>query len=93
MIHTLLTAALTVLVHDAPSGWTYDSGCCGGQDCRPVAESSVHELPTAWQILATGELISKREVKYSRDGDFHRCSVQGLDNGRTLCLYVPIRGS
>lgn len=89
----LLTAAsLAVLAHSAPSGWDYDSECCGGHDCRPIAADAVLEKPTAWEIRATGELIMKYSAKVSKDGDFHRCSYKGLDDAKTFCLYVPLRG-
>ncbi|TGQ69539.1 hypothetical protein EN829_014920 [Mesorhizobium sp. M00.F.Ca.ET.186.01.1.1] len=80
--------------HQAPSGWSYPAGCCSGVDCREVPDAEVIEGARGYEIRKTGELIpmSDPKVKQSPDGHFHRCSVQGRDDGRTLCLFVPPRG-
>lgn len=81
--------------HEAQSGWAYDASCCSGVDCREVPDAAVVEGARGYEIVATGELLIWRDVRirYSKDGKFHRCSVMGGEQSRTLCLYVPARGS
>ena len=86
------------IAHDAvptaakPDGWSYPLACCSGYDCRAVSSASVDEKPEGF-ILPSGELISyaDRRVKNSPDGEFHWCSVQGKNDGKTICLFVPPR--
>jgi hypothetical protein len=95
--------------HDAPisiaqpKGWTYPSTCCSGLDCRPVGSSAtpqakvkVFDVPGGYQISTTKEFIATgdKRIHDSPDADFHWCSTNaGADDGKTLCLYVPTRGS
>lgn len=71
------------LAHQAPSGWSYEPFCCGGQDCAPV--SGVTATPFGWHVA--GEFIAYNDprIRRSQDGSFHLCrSARG-----THCLYVP----
>ncbi|KQU77731.1 hypothetical protein ASD12_18195 [Mesorhizobium sp. Root102] len=81
--------------HDAPTGWAYPIGCCSGIDCREVNDADIVEGARGYEIRKTGELIPMTDpkVRQSPDGRFHWCSVQGRDDSRTLCLFVPGRGS
>jgi hypothetical protein len=83
--------------HDAPTGWSYPAGCCAGSDCREVPDSAISEPSQAHQIYiikATGEMIPPGDarIKPSPDGRFHWCSVNGRDDSRTICLFVPPKG-
>lgn len=78
--------------HQAPSGWTYDSECCGGSDCRPIQDDAVVRVPGGWRIVATGQVFTDDAVKHSPDGHFHRCSAYGREDTHTYCLYVPDLG-
>ena len=88
------------LPHDAiptasqPLGWAYDYSCCSLADCREVKDSAVKEDARGFTIVATGELIphGDKRLKQSKDEFFHWCSVAGLPDSRSLCLYVPNRG-
>ncbi|MFO1151025.1 MAG: hypothetical protein U1E62_21835 [Alsobacter sp.] len=84
-----ILATQASLGHTAPSGWLYDPSCCGGQDCRQITDDSITPVPGGWRIEATGEIISSDAVKHSPDDHFHRCSRQGVEAARTICLYVP----
>jgi len=80
-----------------PLGWQYPYSCCSDKDCRPVSSGPggvVRETTAGYVIAASNELIpySDPRVKVSPDQDFHWCSVAGLDDSRTLCLFVPNRG-
>ena len=75
--------------HDAPSGWAYAPECCSNRDCHQIEDDAVTIVPGGWRIKATGEIFRQAEVRMSKDGRFHRCSVQGRDDARTFCLYVP----
>jgi hypothetical protein len=83
--------------HDAPVGWTYDSSCCSGIDCRVVNHHGgvrISETPQGYRISTTGEVLNYRDsrIKVSPDGDYHWCSAGGRDTGRTICLYAPPKG-
>jgi len=92
-----LVVALIALVdaarsHEAPSGWSYPLSCCSGVDCREV--DRVREGRNGYAV-PSNELIpySDARIKPSPDGEFHWCTVGGADDGRTICLFVPPRGS
>ncbi len=80
--------------HDALTGWTYDYSCCSSADCRQVATKAVKEGSEGYTIVGTGELIryGDTRIKRSKDEFYHCRSVAGLDDSRSLCLYVPDRG-
>lgn len=77
--------------HDAPAGWSYPFACCSGYDCREVKASAVAERPGGYVIASTGEVLpySDARIMHSPDGQYHRCSVAGKNDGRTICLFVP----
>lgn len=79
--------------HDAPTGWSYGYECCSSIDCRPISSASVKE-GAAGYTLPTGETLAYKDsrIRESKDEQFHWCSVNGRDDSRTLCLYVPLRG-
>jgi len=79
--------------HNAPSGWTYPMACCRGVDCHEVEAGSIKEGPKGYVIRSTGEVIPMTDsrVRNSPDGEFHRCSIAGMDNTPTVCLFVPPR--
>ena len=78
--------------HEAPSGWMYDVGCCGGMDCRQIDADSVKSGPAGY-TLPNGDRLGYRDtrVHVSPDGHYHWCTAGGRsDPGvRTYCLYVP----
>lgn len=88
--------------HDAlptaakPKGWKYPYSCCSDNDCRAVTSGqngTVRETPQGFQIAKSGEVIpySDPRIKQSPDGEFHLCTVAGLEDSRALCLFVPPR--
>jgi hypothetical protein len=81
--------------HQAPTGWSYPANCCSGVDCREVPDADIIEGARGYEIRKTHELIPMTDpkVKMSPDSRFHWCSVGGLDDSRTICLFVPGRGS
>lgn len=96
MIRTplLLAAALAApafpaAAHQAPSGWRYDAICCSNQDCRPISAREVEATARGWRIKRTGALVPFSQARQSKDGAFHWCTVDGSDNGKTICLYAP----
>jgi hypothetical protein len=94
---TLLAVARPALAHDAlptaakPQGWSYPFSCCSGFDCREVSAQAISERPDGYQISYSGEVVaySDTRIKNSPDGEYHWCSVQGADDGKTICLFVP----
>lgn len=86
------------LPHDAmptaakPQGWAYPTRCCSSVDCREVKMgTTVREKGNGYEIVRTGEVLAYGDtrIKESPDGSTHWCSVDGLDDSRTICLYVP----
>lgn len=77
-----------------PDGWTYPVTCCSNHDCRLVPASRISERPQGYVVNATGEVIAYGDpkVRHSPDGEFHWCSVNGAEDGRTICLFAPPRG-
>lgn len=94
LVAIIVWSARPAGAHDAPTGWTYDYSCCSTADCREVQTKAVKEDSRGFTIVSTGELIpyGDTRIKRSKDEFFHWCSVAGLDDSRSLCLYVPDRG-
>jgi hypothetical protein len=38
-----LAGSASASAHEAPSGWQYPPGCCGGEDCHPVPCETIEE--------------------------------------------------
>lgn len=87
----LTLSASPVRAHDAPTGWSYPFACCSGYDCRAVSAKAISEKPEGYVINGTGEMVAMDDTRLrkSPDGDYHWCSVAGLDDSRTICLFVP----
>ena len=79
--------------HDAPTGWSYDASCCSSVDCREIPSSTLTEGPLGYLISISNETVpyGDKRIKDSPDGHVHWCTINGLDNSRTICLYVPPR--
>lgn len=81
-----------------PPGWQYPWACCSGMDCQRVnakPDQDVKETSAGYVIVSTGELVAygDKRIKDSPDGDFHWCAHRaGIDQGHTICLFVPPRG-
>ena len=98
MKHLIIAAAMIVIssgveAHDAKSGWTYPSDCCGGGDCYEISEKDLVVTGQGWRVKATGEIFPYNQTRRPEDGQYHRCSVQGNPALRTYCLFTPEPGS
>jgi hypothetical protein len=73
----------------------YEYDCCSDRDCAPVAEGEILDVAEGYRVRLTGETFGHADpkVRFSPDGRWHRCSEGGRPQGKTLCLYVPGRGS
>lgn len=71
-----------------PHEW-YPAYCCSGQDCYEISQEDVEFAGEGYFIKATGEYFPRTAVPESPDGKFHRCSVGGKREGRTLCIFAP----
>jgi len=93
LIVAALAYALPSMAHDAPSGWQYDWQCCQNLDCRQISSSLVKEGPNGYVITIDNETVPYKDarIKNSPDGMYHWCTVDGRDDSRTICLYVPPR--
>ena len=88
--------ALTPLVaaaHDAPSGWQYDQSCCSGLDCRQISAADLRERPDGYFITIGNVVVpyGDKRIRNSPDGYVHWCTINGRNDSRTVCLYVPPR--
>ncbi len=89
-----MVLATSAYAHEAKAGWEYEYSCCSSRDCREVTTAAVKEDEKGFTITATGEIIpyGDTRIKRSKDEFFHWCSVAGLADSRSICLYVPDRG-
>lgn len=72
----------------------YDSGCCGGDDCRRAYPDEVQFVDGGYYVTTSKQFFGfdAVEVHQSRDGYFHVCQFNAADYVQTLvtrCLYVP----
>lgn len=96
----LIPVAVALIFGMAPTSsadahdW-YPRDCCSGQDCYAIDEAEVELTEAGWEVMRTGEIIEHngRRERMSEDGQFHRCSLGGDPDSRTLCLFVPSMGS
>lgn len=83
--------AAVILVHSF-----YDLDCCSDKDCYVLPDGHIQESAEGYVIPETGEVLAyhnNSRVRFSPDGKWHRCSFNGMKGSRTICLYVPGRGS
>lgn len=98
MIIVVLVATAEARAHDAlptaaqPEGWKYPFKCCSGYDCRKVDASVLKETPSgAFIVRKTGEYVNAndRRILDSPDDELHWCSVNGREDGDTICIFRP----
>jgi hypothetical protein len=83
----LICFAGSALAHEAPSGWQYPPGCCGGEDCHPVPCETIEEKRGVY--IWKGVIFHRSMARVSGD---HRCHVciqfngEGAPSGR--CLFL-----
>jgi hypothetical protein len=71
--------------------------CCGGTDCKEVADAEVDEVPGGYRYIPTGEFIPMSRVQQSEDWRFHRCEFlasftyrgEQMEKGKTRCFFAP----
>lgn len=71
-------SAAPILAHEAPSGWHYPGECCGGNDCHPIACSTVQEHPDG-SVSWLGLNFPRQMVRNSGDGECHVCISVGVE--------------
>jgi len=70
-------------------------GCCGGTDCKEIADDGVQETAAGYLYVPTGEVIPYSRAQESRDWRFHRCEFLGdythkgqhYKKGSTRCFF------
>lgn len=67
--------------------------CCGEKDCKPLPGDQVKITPGGYFIVPTGETIPESRALPSKDGQFWRCTVLGVDGNVTRCFFRGIPGS
>lgn len=92
LLAILMLVSTGAQAHQAPTGWSYDAGCCSNKDCREIADSDIEETPQGYLVKFIDELILYTDVRIhqSKDEHFHWCENSSK---KTRCLYVPNRGS
>lgn len=88
IVATLCLAAALPVQPARAHEW-YPAYCCSGQDCYEITTEDVEFVGQGYFIKATGEYFPRDAVPESPDGKFHRCSIGGRREGRTLCLFAP----
>lgn len=82
----LITLPAKAPAHKAPSGWTYDTDCCGKNDCAPVTKAEFKDgkwwYSTQFGTKAVGPSTKFRE---SKDALTHVCIVAWSPD--VYCLY------
>ena len=91
--------ALALLLGIVPASaheW-YPQECCHSRDCYEILPDEVEALPNGdWRVKETGDVFSgphgksMSHVRFSPDGQFHRCSWNGDRKMPSICLYVPL---
>jgi hypothetical protein len=95
---TLAVSTFTLPEPASAHDW-YPVECCSDKDCAPIdGNADVSATAEGWVVQATGEVIAydDRRIRMTpRDvgNSFHRCTMGGLPEGRTICLFVPALGS
>jgi hypothetical protein len=74
MIHPLVTAtiAAVTLVHNSPAGFKYPSDCCGENECRPIACSTI-KTKADGSVIWADLSFNREQVKISGDALCHVC--------------------
>lgn len=96
----LVFLTVPVMAHEAPSGWAYDRGCCGDQDCHPYPDDQVTLIPGGYR-MADGEVVMEgdKRLHWSPDGRYHRCDYHALasqeitEGHKARCFYRPMNSS
>ena len=91
----VLVAALAVSCQSQAHDW-YPVECCNQRDCYPISNDEVALVPGGYKLKATGEVFTTRpvagskQVKWSPDGGYHRCSFNGDRKAQSsICLFAP----
>lgn len=95
MLKLAVVFAMPIIMgHTAIQGWDYPSTCCGGKDCREVVLPQKVTVGKMGFTVPSGEIIgySDGRLRKSLDEFYHWCTLQGADDGSTLCLFVPPQG-
>ncbi len=73
----------------------YPFECCSDADCKPLPDDAIIEEQYGYRVKSSGEMIGfgDPKIRFSPDGQWHRCSYGGLPEANTICLFVPGRGS
>jgi len=65
----------------------YDPWCCDDRDCSPYPSADVSVTDEGYR-LHDGTLVPFEEARTSKDGEYHRCVLNGLQR----CFYAPPKG-
>jgi hypothetical protein len=94
----LACAASVMFANATPAHEWYPYQCCSGGDCYSISKTDLEALPDgSWEVKATGEIFagpnggnSMRKVKFSPDGQYHRCSFNHDRKASSICLFIPL---
>jgi|SRR5215469_2404652 len=76
--------------HEAPSGWSYPSDCCGGSECHKTPCAMIIDHPDG-SVSWTGILFNREMVKVSRDASCHVCVTHDSAAGASRiphCIFL-----
>ena len=87
LIVAVVCFAGSASAHKAPSGWQYPLGCCGDEDCHPVACETIEEKRGVY--IWKGVIFPRSMARASGDHGCHVClqfNGDGAPSGR--CLFL-----
>lgn len=82
-----IALCLPAQAHQAATGWTYPSDCCGLTDCALVPAKDVKVQGNGWRVIPRDLYIRQDQSRPSPDGDFHLCTQPTKPFFR--CFFAP----
>jgi len=81
----------SAMAHEAPSGWSYPSDCCGGSECRPIVCSTIQDHSDG-SVSWLGLFFTRNQVKVSHDASCHVCvsydAAAGSQRRYPHCIFL-----
>ena len=95
IIVALVMLAIVAWLSPAKAHDWYPLSCCSKKDCFALDQSEVAIERGGYRIKATNELVPfnrARQTPSEGGGSYHRCSVGGGPNGKTINM-TPYQGA
>lgn len=71
----------------------YENACCGGMDCKPVADGVVEDRQQGVEVNGFGLLsYSDPRLRWSQDNSDHLCVSNSTMTPKLVCVYRRFKG-